>query len=124
LGKYPERIQTALDFGGVFFDPGEEVLRRLESIGISAWRLEEAFLRQQEQAGRRFDLTLRGFAADEIDRLVAALPHLAAGDDSAALQVLNLTEMPLYALEAQWLLQRGYTARVDQASGWIHWEKE
>jgi hypothetical protein len=124
LGKYPERIQEARDLGGFFFDPGEQVLQRLANIGISPWRLEESFLRQQEAAGMRFDLTLRGFAPDEVGRLVSALPELAKDNDAKALRALNATEMPLYASEAKWLLQRGYVAEIDQVAGWIHWKKD
>jgi hypothetical protein len=123
LGKYPERIQEALDSGGVFFDPGEEVLRRLEKIGVDPWRLEEAFLRQQDAAGMRFDLTLRGFPPDEAERLVEALPLLADGKVTEALLALQADRLPSYALEAQWLLQRGYAAKADLLAGWVHWEK-
>lgn len=123
LGKHPECIQEALDSGGVFFDPGDVVLQRLASMGIGLWKLEESFLRQQEEAGMRFDLTLRGFTPDEVNRLVDVLPSLAEWDDASAARALNATEMPPYALEARWLLQRGYSATVDQGSGWIHWKK-
>jgi hypothetical protein len=121
LGKHPEQIQEALDYGGVFFDPGDVVLRRLDAMGISPWKLEEAFLRQQEEAGRHFELTLRGFTSDEVERLVEALPHLAKGDDAASLQILREEELPSYALEAKWLYQKGYHARVE--TGRVIWGK-
>ena len=123
LGKDPDRIQEALDFGGFFFDPGAEVLRRLEKSGIDPWRINESLLLQQEEAGCRFDLTLRGFAPDEATRLVEAFPALSEGNDTEALGILKAERLPAYAREAEWLLQRGYSYVVDEPGRVIHWHR-
>lgn len=123
LGKYPENIQEALDSGGVFFDPGTEVRLRLESLGIDLWRVEESFLQQQEDAGRRFDLTLRGLDDEEVENLLAALGPLADGNTEDALRILGTDELPEYAKQAQWLLDHGYVPKPETDQGWIYWDR-
>jgi len=123
LGKYPDQIQVALDAGGVFYDPTEQVLRRLEQAGIDPWRMNEAFLRQQEAEGLRFDTTLQGLTPDDVTALIEALAPLATGNVAEAQRILKADRLPSYAQEAQWLMQNGYIARVDKAGGWIHWDK-
>lgn len=123
LGKYPDQIQVALDSGGVFFDPTEQVLRGLEKAGIDPWRVHEAFLRQQEAAGRQFDTTLQGLTLDEVTGLVGAIPALEEGNLAEALRILGVDRLPPYAQEAQWLLQKRYVAELDIPSGWIRWRK-
>ena len=37
--------------GGVFFDTGDEVWKLLEQSGVEPWRINEAFMRRQLEAG-------------------------------------------------------------------------
>jgi hypothetical protein len=55
--------------------------------------------------------------------LIDALPPLADGNVPEAMRILEVDRLPAYAQEAQWLLQHGYTAKVDIPEGWIHWDK-
>jgi hypothetical protein len=54
LGAWQEGsgyIGHALENGGIFFDTGDEVWKSLIDSGLDPWRVNEAFLRQQLEAG-------------------------------------------------------------------------
>ena len=44
-------IGDAVENGGIFFDTGDEVWNVLEDIGIDPWRVNEAYMRRQLEAG-------------------------------------------------------------------------
>jgi len=124
FGATGEFIQEAMDNGGVFFDTSEEVYRRLQRAGIDPWLVNEAFLRQQAEAGRSFEYVLRELEADVFESELSAIDLVALGDVDLALVALDLGEgspVPARLKEAGWLLEHGYEAVVDYSAQVIRW---
>lgn len=84
----------------------------------------EAFLRQQAEAGRSFEYVLRGLDPERFGDELAAIDLLALGDLDLAIATLRLpagSPLPARLKEAAWLLDQGYEAVVDQSAQIIHW---
>jgi hypothetical protein len=112
-------IQQALERNAAFFDTSDEVWQVLKDSGLDPWEVNEAFMEEMEQQGKRFVHVLDLSDKDEAKALDAAM-KLPLSEVEAAVRE-KLGHVPYRYKEMVWLRGRGY--RPVQKGNVVEWVK-